>query len=251
MVLSSLAGSLARVSMHEIEDLVEWSVRVLDARHPGADRRVRDWFGELYSFQGGYDCSFTQFRVMEILLARDYCFRFGIDAHPDYPGRREFFDGLEEFTALADIAVDDDEDGSRLDAWLEEGYVDPPHLYCDAGTALWRRAVEVGLIAGTGAEPLRRVALADVVREVVLAAEAEGEIGVIATWHALGPTTLLPDFHTEEPWEMPALREIRAIALRTGATTFELPSGLRTPPEYCEEDELEAWWMGAAEDGPR
>ncbi|MGW4532181.1 hypothetical protein ACWEOI_14645 [Nocardia sp. NPDC004340] len=107
------------MSMHEIEDLVERSVRVLDARHPGADRRVRDWIGELYSFQGGYDCSFTQFRVMEILLGRGYCFRFGIEEHPDYRGRREFFDGLQEFTALADIAVDDDEDGAGLDGWLE------------------------------------------------------------------------------------------------------------------------------------
>lgn len=237
--------------MHEIEDLVEWSVRVLDARHPVADRRVRDWIGELYSFQGGYDCSFTHFRVMEILLAREYSFRFGIDEHPDYPERREFFDGLKEFTALAGLAADDDEDESGLDAWLEEGYVDPPYLYCDAGTGLWRRAVGLGMIGGTGAESLRRVALAAVVREVVLAAEAEGAVELIATWHALGPTTLLPDFYTEEPWEMPALREIRAVALRTGATTIELPSGLRPPPEYYEEDELEAWWMGeGTEDVP-
>ncbi len=40
------------------------------------------------------------------------------------------------------------------------------------------------------------------------------------------------------------MAEIRAIALRTAATTVELPTGYRPPPEYSEDDELEAWWMG-------
>ncbi|WP_157120717.1 hypothetical protein [Nocardia fusca] len=38
--------------------------------------------------------------------------------------------------------------------------------------------------------------------------------------------------------------EIRAIALRTAATTVDLPNGYRPPPEYYQEGELEAWWMG-------
>lgn len=228
--------------MHEIEDLVEWSVRVLHTRYPAADRRVRDLFGELYAFQGGYDCSFTHFRVMEILLEREYCYRFRIEEHPEYARRREFFDSLTGFTALAEIDVAEEE--PDLGGWPAEGYVDPPYLYCDAGSALWRRLVDLGTIRGSGAEPVRKIATADVVREVVLAAEVEGDIELIALWHALGPRALLPDVHTEDPWEIPALAQIRGIAVRTGATTLELPNGYRPPPEYYEDDELEAWWMG-------
>lgn len=38
------------MSVHEIEDLIEGSVRVLNAQCPIADRRVRDWFAALYRF---------------------------------------------------------------------------------------------------------------------------------------------------------------------------------------------------------
>ncbi|WP_133918131.1 hypothetical protein [Streptomyces sp. NBC_00582] len=60
------------MSDHEVEDLVEHSVRALDACFPVDDRRVRDWIGALYRFQDGHDCSFTQGRVEDVLLRRGF-----------------------------------------------------------------------------------------------------------------------------------------------------------------------------------
>ncbi|MEU8896327.1 hypothetical protein [Nocardia sp. NPDC048505] len=211
------------MSMHVIEDLVEGSIRVLHAVAPAPDGGVRDRIAVLYDFQDGYDCSFTHFRVMEILLARRFSYRFAVSEHPEYDSRRAFFDGLTDFTALGEGDAD----------WLDQGYVDPPHLYCDAGTALWRTMV--------GDEPLRRVPLAQVVLEVVRAAEKVRDVELIAMWHALG-YQVLADVWVEEPRETPAVREIHDIAHRTGAAVYDLPDGLRPPPEYYDDDPIESWW---------
>ncbi|MEU0986100.1 hypothetical protein [Streptomyces sp. NPDC005953] len=81
------------MSLHDIEDLVADSVRLLDVHTEPGDPRVRDWFAMLYDFQNGYDCSFTHFRVMDALLRRGYTYRFPIDRHPDYGERATYLDG--------------------------------------------------------------------------------------------------------------------------------------------------------------
>jgi hypothetical protein len=53
-----------------------------------------------------------------------------------------------QFTALRAF----DEDAEDFDGYateLEDGYVDPPWLYCDAGTDLWRRMVDAGRLTGS------------------------------------------------------------------------------------------------------
>ncbi|MFJ5774616.1 hypothetical protein [Streptomyces sp. NPDC093094] len=88
------------MSMHEVEDLVTDSIRLLDRHAAADDPRVRDRFAALYGFQDGYDCSFTHFRVMDILLRRRYTYRFPLDHHPDHAERSAYFDALTDFTAL-------------------------------------------------------------------------------------------------------------------------------------------------------
>ncbi|TQM32381.1 hypothetical protein [Nocardia bhagyanarayanae] len=234
------------MSMHLIEDLVEGSIRVLHDHAPVGDRRVRDWIAALYRFHDTYDCSFTHFRVMDILLERGYTFRFPIDEHPEYVERREFFDGLADFTALTDGSDDppDSEDRDDLDDWLDRGFVDPPFLYCDAGTALWRQMIELGKLTGEHAEPLGNPHLAEVVHEVVVAAEEAGDIELIALWHALGLHSLLGAAYIDDPRDMPTVRAIRAIALRTDAISFDLPDGYRPPPDAFEDDPIQTWWAG-------
>lgn len=230
------------MSNHLIEDLVESSIRALhDAAHA---RRLRDHIAALYRFQEGQDCSFTRFRVLEILLEHGFSFRFELSAHPEYESRRAFFDGLREFTALAEP----DEDGRDDDTWLDQGYADPPYLYCDAGTSLWHTMIERGAISGADAEPPRKVRLLDVVREIVDAAAVSGDIELIALWHALGYSTLLDDEVWLEPApEIPALAAIRDIAVRTGAVSFDLPEDYRQPLWFIEDDEIERWWAGVDE----
>lgn len=227
------------MSMHAIEDLVEASIRLLHSAAPVGDRQVRDRIAALYDYQSTYDCSFTHFRVMDVLLGRGFTHRFDLHQHPEYPSRTKFFDELTDFTALAEI--DDDEPSA---AWLDQGCIDPPHLYCDAGTTLWHTMIEAGLITGIDTEPLRPVPLADVVHEVAVAAEQTGDTETIAMWHALGWTGLCENTWVDHPEELPAINAIREIAIRTGATTFDLPNGYRPPPEFYKDDPIECWWFG-------
>ncbi|MET9083040.1 hypothetical protein ABZX77_14280 [Streptomyces sp. NPDC004237] len=168
------------MSDHWVEDLVEQSIRFLDSRHPADDRRVRDWIGVLYRVQDQYDCSFTHFRAMDILLRRDFTFRFPTVEHPDYGERGEAFAALTEFTAPREV----DDSG-----WLEDGYFDPdpPFVYCDAGSALWHRMVRLGRLAGPAAAPLREVPLIDVLQAIAAAGEELGDRGLIADWRELEP----------------------------------------------------------------
>ncbi|MGW1280970.1 hypothetical protein ACWD4V_28980 [Streptomyces tsukubensis] len=234
------------MSLHEIEDLVADSVRVLDGHTAPDDPGVRDWFTALYGFQVGYDCSFTHFRVLDILLRRRYTYRFPVDRHPDYAERQAYFDALAEFTGLR--TFDEEAPGFEgYDSWLEDGYVDPPFLYCDAGTALWRRMAAAGELAGPDAEPPRRVRLIDVVREIAVAAEKEGDRELIGMWYAFGCETLLGGpagcpFDVDELAEMPAVRDLRAVVRRTGASAVAERMPHAVPVEFTDRQDLAAWW---------
>ncbi|MDX2823845.1 hypothetical protein PV416_22780 [Streptomyces ipomoeae] len=172
------------MSDHWVEDLVEHSIRLLDSHHPADDRRVRNWIGVLYRVQDQCDCSFTHFRVMDILLRRGFTFRFPPDEHPDYRERKETFDALTGFTALRDVDEDDDS------GWLEDGYFDPdpPLVYCDVGSALWHRMVRLGRLTGPDADPLREVPLIDVLQAIAIAGEELGDRTLITDWRELEPT---------------------------------------------------------------
>ncbi|MGV9415013.1 hypothetical protein ACWDOP_34370 [Nocardia sp. NPDC003693] len=233
------------MSLHVIEDLVEQSIRLLHSASAAGDPSVRARIAALYRFQGDYDCSFTHFRLMEILLERGYTHRFELRRHPEYSTRAAYFDGLTDFTALAEIGDEEDPAG-----WLEQGYIDPPHLYCDAGTALWHTMIEAGHIGGPAAEPLGPAPLAATVHEVARAAERAGDIDTIALWHAFGWNVLAEDAWIHHPADDPALAAIRDIAVRTGALTHELPSGYRPPPVYYEDDPIDAWWFGDDTESP-
>ncbi|GII60639.1 hypothetical protein Skr01_07240 [Sphaerisporangium krabiense] len=221
------------MSMHLIEDLVADSIRVLDAHYPDPDPRVRDWVAALYRFQDQYDCSFTHFRVMDALLRRGYAYRFPLERHPDYAARREYFDGLDDFTELR-VFDEEADDFDGFETWLEDGYVDPPYLYCDAGTDLWRRMSEAGLLTGGDAVAPRRTSLVEAVAAVARAADARSDHQLIADWYALGPHVLVSNPLDPEDLETdPAVSELRSIAHRTG--------GL--PLDHEPYDDLETWWV--------
>ncbi|WP_020551533.1 hypothetical protein [Embleya scabrispora] len=235
--------------MHEIEDLVEDSIRILHAHHGPDEPRLREWFAVLYGFQDRFDCSFTHFRVMDILVRRRFTYAFPLDRHPDYAQRRDHFDALTEFTALRTFD-DDAEEADDFDgyaSWLEDGYVDPPLLYCDAGSRLWRRMVDSGRLGGPDAIAPQPVPLIDVVRELAVAAEQHGDRELIATWYSHGCHTLLDGpvgcpYDIEELAEIPAVRDLRAIVRRTRALAVDTPPEHRPPTEASDADDLETWW---------
>jgi hypothetical protein len=222
--------------MHAIEDMVQGAVEVLDRHLPADDERVRDWFIALYRFQSDHDCSFTQHRVLDILLRRGHTLRFPVSEHPDYADRREFFDAITEFTSLREFSEDEVEFAGEL----EDGYVDPPWLYCEAGTVLWRR------MAGPDAVEPRDARLLDVVVAVAGCAERDGDVELIALWWALGHEALVGGcpLSPEELAETPGVEELRAIVRRTGAHQAKLWYDLRPTDEHLDhlDDDLMTWW---------
>lgn len=240
------------MSEHVIEDLVADSVRLLDRYAAADDPRPRDWFRALYRFQDGHDCSFTHFRVMDALLRRRHTYRLPLDRHPDHAERSGWFTALDGFTALREHDEHDarDEDDPGFEGygdWLEDGYADPPFLYCDAGTALWRRLVDAGELRGADAVPPGRVPLIEVVREVAVAAERDGDGELVGWWYGFGCEVLLGGpggcpFGVEELAALPAVRELRAVVERTGVLDFARESPYAVPEEFTEAHELERWW---------
>ena len=142
------------MSMHEFEDLVEYSVRAL-AEFPQRDTLdLRSIYWWLYDFQNHWDTGFTHFRVIDALLDVRFVYRFDLAQHPDYDQHREFFDGLKDF---AFIRVQPTESYGKsifdkVKGWTSDnpvaGYYKAPHLYCDAGSPLWARMVESVCSAG-------------------------------------------------------------------------------------------------------
>jgi hypothetical protein len=204
--------------MHEIEDLVQWSIEALDEHFPDGDPRVRDWIVRLFAFQREYDCSHTQHRVLDILLRRGHTLRFPLPPS---------LAGITEFTTLRVFPPDEVE----FVGDLEDGYVDPPWLYAEAGTDLWRT------MTGPDRREPAPARLIDVVVEI---ASASPDVELIARWHALGPGGL----EIVDPMDDPAALRLREIVARTGADQAELPDGLRPSDEHLDlmDDELETWW---------
>ncbi|MCP3097846.1 hypothetical protein LZ198_03040 [Myxococcus sp. K15C18031901] len=262
------------MSMHEIEDMVEGAVRVLDRRAPAGDDAPRSQFARLLAFQGECDCSFTHFRMMDILLARRFTYRFDVADHPDHATRREFFQGITEFTYLHEDLTDDP-DASEGESRPLAGYIEPPDLYCDAGSPLWRRMVEAGKLTGPDAEPPAKLLLIDVVLEVLRGAEAAGDAELIAMWFNLGPSTLFGDLFTrqirkgdvlarnpftgedvvakedfiapgrftlEELQATPQASSVRDIVRRTRALATELAYDERPSEESLARNPANAWW---------
>ncbi|MFJ5138894.1 hypothetical protein [Streptomyces sp. NPDC088707] len=234
------------MSEHIIEDLVADSVRVLDRHSRVEDSRLRDKIAVLYDFESRHDVSFTRFRVMDTLLRCGYTYQFRVDRHPDYAERSAYFDALTEFTGLRTFD-EDSRDFDGYESWLEDGYVQPPLLYCDAGTDLWRRMVTSGELHGPDAAPLRPVPLIDVVRDIAVAAEKEQDRDLIGLWYSLGCETLLGGsagcpYDIDDLIAMTAVRDLRAVVRRTEALSLAESSPYASPVEFADAQDLESWW---------
>ncbi|MCC6524580.1 MAG: HU family DNA-binding protein [Polyangiaceae bacterium] len=207
------------MSMHELEDLVEESIRCLDAAPHSAERDVRSLIKSLYDFQARWDTGFTNFRVMDILLARRFAYAFELEDHPDYE-RLGRLPTTEDDAVLRDPSLPFDEEDNP-----EVGYVgvagpkplgDRRRLFCDAGSDLWRRMVEAGKLRGADAEPPNALSVEETAAAVMQAAEQRGDRDLIGKWFGLlGMKLGRRDL--AELRGSPAIRALRAVACRVAA----------------------------------
>jgi len=232
------------MSMHEFEDLVEDSIRILakHSRHTRAD--LRAYFAQLYEFQDCWDTGFTEMRVMDLLLETGYSHRFPLREHPDYRRFQSYFDGLHEFTF---IPGDPSRPYERLENPIACFYA-PPFCYCDVESPLWRRLVEEGILQGEATTPLRRIDLADVVLEVIKDARDDGDTSLISWWYLLLSPHLYACYDDAVSQVLnPALSEIRQMAFESGVAALRDSYGFLSgpPDDILAESPLLQWWFRA------
>lgn len=81
------------MSMWEFEALVEEAIKLVDKIDTTNEKKIQ-LIGNLYAIQEQYDCSFTNFRVMPILLKTGYTKTIDYTEHPDYKGNEAYFEEL-------------------------------------------------------------------------------------------------------------------------------------------------------------
>lgn len=81
------------MSMWEIESLIENSINLVGETEETNEKKIK-LIGNLYAIQKKFDCSFTNFRVMDVLLKTGYTKTIPYTAYPDYPGNEAFFEAL-------------------------------------------------------------------------------------------------------------------------------------------------------------
>lgn len=237
------------MSMHEFEDLVEASIRLLarSAHHSHQERRSLYW--NLYEFQALFDTGFTHFRVLELLLAAGYTYRFDLCEHPDYQQAADFFQRLHAFSFLY---------VHPTQPWNGEqnpmaGYYQPPFLYCDVNSPLWARFVRQGRLTGEDALAVERLDPLDLAHQVVEEAFLQQDFWLVAQWYMLLTPYLLMTFDEQAVttlMELESLNQIKRRFYQTAAHTIELGSYgylRRLTPEELDEEEspILSWWLQA------
>lgn len=79
------------MSMWQIEALIEEGINLVDKTDATNEEKIM-LIGNLYAVQEEYDCKFTNFRVMPILLKTGYTTTINYTEHPDYKGNEAFFE---------------------------------------------------------------------------------------------------------------------------------------------------------------
>ncbi len=209
------------MSMHEIEDLVEESVRILAVR---SDLDLRSLYWQLYDYQNHWDTGFTNFRVMDLLLQARYTYRFDLNQHPDYTQYRDYFDGLTGFDAVREKPIEPYGQPvlEREKGWVVPnpmaGYARPPYLYCDVGSPLWARFVKLGVLSnGDAIPPDAGLNIVDAALAVMRLAELGGDVVAIYGWYALLSTHIASFFDLDSLRDNAALGEILDITRRNDA----------------------------------
>jgi hypothetical protein len=239
------------MSMHEFEDVVEASVLVLDHSHrQGRVQDLRSKFYNLYGYQALWDTGFTHFRVMDLLLRHRFVYRFALSEHPQYDRYRSVLDRLARQDDFSFIMVDPTLEWHETEN-PEAGYYDPPFLYCDAGSHLWRLFVEAGQVAGRDARAPRLQPVRAIASLVVEEAELQEQRNVISQWYPLAaasicnPTGIVlqegPELDVAALQRDPDLLRIREATIRTRAYERDIDYGMTRLPKREEPESLLAF----------
>ncbi len=195
------------MSQHEIEGLIEASIRAVDASVLDAAQK-RNALTNLYRVQAGFDCSYTHFRCIDILLRYRATYRIPLSAHPDFASAPDRVQAPAGDWLAADVL--------HPEAGAVFYQRDDDHLYFDAGEGFWRRLRAAGTI--DDAEPEGWSDAATVGCMLELAATA-GDASLFSEWLGFAINALLVDDGAAfSAWlDDPEMRTIRVILNRNPA----------------------------------
>ncbi|HEY5375190.1 MAG TPA: hypothetical protein VIK01_16035 [Polyangiaceae bacterium] len=214
------------MSMHEFEDLVEQSIRLL-ATTGRPIEALRSSYAALYAFQGEWDTGYTHFRIIDLLLAAHFVYSIPIS---DYPDPVEGASVKGGWVTLA---------GHSAPTYCKE-----ERLFIDAGSEAWSSLVAAGRLTGLDATAPSKLDVFELALDLCQLAEQAKDHTLIGMWYRLlGAHALMNELEGVE--ELSAVIALRALVKRTGALEIELDYGcLRTPSaEDRAEMPLLDWWF--------
>ncbi|MCF6350206.1 MAG: hypothetical protein L3J23_04135 [Flavobacteriaceae bacterium] len=161
--------------MYEIESLVEDSIRTISkSKNSNLNKRLIIW--NLYNnVQDNFDCSFTNFRVMPILLKNAYTYVINIEEHPDYKLYKTYFEGLKnvDFEFI---------NKNPTEEWNRETnpstcYYGENKIFFDYGSFLWKKNIKKEEL-----EP-KNLDVFEIALTLVKEAEKQKDIDLIYQWY--------------------------------------------------------------------
>jgi hypothetical protein len=159
--------------MWEIEALIEGAIQlVYKSKKEPLHKRSVIW--NLYETQGQFDCSFTHFRVMNILLETGYTKTLSIEEHPLFLENSSYFEALKtknfEFLNLK-VGKEWGADNPIAAYWDKKTDL----LYYDLGSPFWEQLEE---------EIPQELVLYDLGLEIIKEAHEQKQKNVVYDWTA-------------------------------------------------------------------
>lgn len=181
------------MSMHQIEDLVEETVHLIDAADLSAHQK-REIFSNLFALQSWYfDTSYTHFRVIDILLKYRFVYKLALEQYPDLAVSMNFAPVTE---TEGWIKSNDSNETPLAYALKENGQT---WLYFDAGEALWQQLCSDGMLSGDDQHPPEKLSVLPLINFLLAEAEKQQQRVLLAQWYALLVNGILAaDFSGED-----------------------------------------------------
>lgn len=172
------------MSQHEFEELVEHSVRLIDDRAEARGLDARSIFYSLFQFQNCWDTGFTHFRVFDELLSHRFVYRFKMEEHPTYTRHKRALDDLQAEGEFG-FVLSNPSRPYDMKKNPVVGFFDPPDLFCEAGSGLWKKFVAKGVLTGVDAEEPTNLPVVDMARLLVSEAALADNEELIGLWYPL------------------------------------------------------------------
>ena len=128
--------------MWEIESLVEDSIRVVANHSNISISEKRKLIYNLYKTQDQFDCSFTHFRVMKLLLATGYAKSILVENYPTYQQHLAFFEDIQQkrFEYIYEKIGHPWSDTNQVCAYWDKN---TNKIYYDCTSSLWPQLEQI------------------------------------------------------------------------------------------------------------